>query len=219
MRGVDDPFSKAVAGRFGLSGSFGSNGDIADFETVMGFACCTVADWSSSMRPSSSESVLTDRRLSFSGICRSVLISSVFRLDRLVDTDAVSEAMSASPSAVPTFISASTSSTASRLATMDGAATVVGLVGEPCVENFETGIRICGDLGVSGVDSSAGTSGSLLMSSLSGVASAGASTGSTSADLGGKEAAENLDIGRAETAGTLSVDAVGVGSARGSLLL
>jgi hypothetical protein len=164
------------------------------------------------MRPSSSSRLLTDWRLSFSGRSRSVLISrGVFRLERLVDTDAVSEAMSASSSGVKTFVSALASSSASRLATMDGTALATGLVGEPCVENFETGIRMSGDLGVSGVDTSGGTSISPL-TSLTGADSADIPIFSASVEFGEEGVAENFDTGRVETAGAGSA---GAGSATG----
>jgi len=52
--------------------SFGKNGLIGDLDTVIGVACCKVADRSSSMKPSLSVMLITDCRLSNSGAWRLV---------------------------------------------------------------------------------------------------------------------------------------------------
>ena len=123
----------------------GKAGAMGDLDTVMGFACCRVADCSSSISSSSSERSDSAWNLSLSG-SRSVRMGSTLalRFDLLLSTEALPVSSVSDSFASPLSWAAASSSGAGAEVTMNemGNVVSVGVVGSgfaSWVENLETG--------------------------------------------------------------------------------
>jgi hypothetical protein len=188
------------------------NGDMGDFDTVIGVASCTVADCSSSMKPSLSRMLITDRRLSLSAASRSVRIGS--GNCRFLDSFPAVSAISSAASVLSFGGTGGGEFPARHESTFEVSATFEGILwlAEPTgdfvswvVANLERGIGSCGDAGFS--------SGARPASAGSVSASTGRETGAGCAAVSGAAASLVLSPCTVDGAGTSEDGGIGEDSA------